>query len=238
MRVRNLLAFALCFFSISAFGQEVTGSQISGTGGPDIRTGGNRMMSVRSRLPEGKNSIDYQAHLFETGRDTQIIMLKGDTITGWYKYNMETESLDQPGTDNSIPWNVVKSFTFAAQEEMPEVSFSNIKLVWPESEYGGFIQDVKTSAFVKVKHYLQFVPSNYDPSTEIGSMKDQIIHEETRYLKVGKKWLELPDTKGAFYNMFGNMSEPLRKQARKNKWKYKNPEDIGRMVSWVAKTKN
>ena len=238
MCVRNLLMFALCFFSVGVFGQEITGSQISGTGGADIRFGGNRMMSVRSRLPEGKKTIDYKPHLFETGRDTKVITLKGDTITGWYKYNMETESLDQPGTEKSIPWNEVKSFTFAAQDEMPEVSFSNIKLVWPKSEYGGFIQDVKSSAFVKVKHYLEFIPSDFNPSTGIGSLKDQIVQTETRYLKVGERWLELPDTKGAFYNMFGKMSEPLRKQARKSKWKYKDPEDIGKMVSWVAKTKN
>lgn len=238
MRIKNLLTLALCLLSTSVLGQEITGSQISGTGGPDIRYSGNRMMSVRSRLPDIKSSINYKPHLYEETRDAQIILLKGDTLIGRYKYNMETESLEQPGTEKAIPWNVVKSFTFAAQGSMKEVSFSNIKLVWPESEYGGFIQDIKSSSFVKVKHYLEFIPSNYDPSTEIGSLKDKIVQQETRYLKVSDKWLELPDTKGAFYNLFGSMSERLRKQARKSKWKYKDPEDIGKMVSWVAKTKN
>jgi len=237
MKKVKILTLILSLVSMGATGQ-TSGSAISGVGGGDFRLGPNGRFSVRSRLPDDTGVIDYSPHLYVGGRNTTVILLKGDTITGYYLYNMETESLEHANSDKILPWNIVKSFTMAAQEDMAAVSFTNMKLVWPESEYGGFIQDVSSSPFVKVKHYLEFVPSSYDPSTEIGSMNDDIKTFSTNYLKLNNKWVELPETKTAFYNLFGSYSDRLRKHARKNKLKVKNPEHAGEMVSWVAKNKN
>lgn len=236
MKKVKILILLLSFVSIEAVSQSTFGT--AGTGGGDIRLGTNGKYTVRSsRIP--KNTvIDYDAHLYENGRNTTVILLKGDTVRGQYFYNMETESLEQVGTDKILPWNIVKSFTFAADSDMDQISFSNVKLWWPESEYGGFLQDVSSSPFVKVKHYLEFVPSSYDPSTEIGSMQDEVKTFSTNYLKINNKWVKLPENKSGLYNLFGSYSEPLRKFARKKKLKAKNPEHVGQMVSWVAKNKN
>ncbi|OEK06303.1 hypothetical protein [Roseivirga misakiensis] len=236
-RIKIVLALLLGI-SLSSYGQTISGSEISGTGGGDLRIGVNGRVSVRSRLPEAKSIIDYSPYVYDQGRKATVFLLKGDTVTGNYRYNMETESLEDAQSDKILPWNIVKSFNFDAQGDLEAVSFTNIKLVWPESEYGGFIQDVSSSPFVKVKHYLEFVPSNYDPTTEIGSMNDEIKTFTTKYLKLNNKWIVLPTTKTAFYNIFGSYSDRLRKYARKNKLKVKNPEDVGEMVSWVAKNKN
>ena len=193
---------------------------------------------VRSRTPVERHNIIYSPYLNKEPRRAEIIMLSGDTISGLYQYNIETETLEHAVSDKIIPWNLVKSFSFEAIRGSEAQHFSNLQLVWPDNEYGGFIQDAKTSPFVKVVHYLEFVPRNYDPTNEIGSREDQVLKFETRYLKVNGEWVELPDIKSSFYDMFGEMSEPLRKHARKNKWKYKNLEDVGKMVSWVAKNRN
>lgn len=234
MNIKGYLTIILCFLSTLAFSQEGTSSQITGTGGFDYRIRSGGRMVIRSRLPENP-TIDYDAHLFEEPRKASIILLEGDTVEGFYKYNVETESLEEAITDRIIPWNVVKSFTLEASANDGPRSFSNIKLSWPKSEFGGFIQDVSTSPFVKVKHYLEFIPSNYDPTTEIGSMTDEIKMLSTKYLKVKTSWLEIPNTKGGFYNLFGSYSDQLRKYARKNRLKFKNPEDVGKMVDWVVK---
>lgn len=241
MKKFKILILLLSFVSLDALSQVAGGVGTlgtGGTGGGDIRLGANGKYIIRSsRLPSNGN-IDYDEHLYKNGRNATVILLQGDTITGQYLYNMETESLEQAGTDKVLPWNIVKSFTFAADRDLDQVSFSNIKLSWPDSEYGGFIQDVSSSPFVKVKHYLEFVPSSYDPSTEIGSMHDEIETFSTNYLKLNDKWIELPENKSALYNLFGSYSESLRKYARKNKLKAKNPEHVGKMVSWVAKNRN
>ncbi|MFY0593790.1 hypothetical protein [Roseivirga sp.] len=242
MKKIKILIMLLCAMSFSALGQvtgsSVTGSAISGTGGSDLRIGTNGRISVRSRLPEAKAVIDYSPYVYEKGRQTTILLLKGDTVSGNFLYNMETEALEDAFSDRIIPWNIVKSFSFAAQGDLDAVNFTNTKLIWPENQYGGFMQDVSSSPFVKVKHYLEFIPSNYDPTTEIGSMNDDIKAFSTRYLKLNNKWVVLPDTKTAFYNLFGSYSDQLRKYARKNKLKVKNPEHVGEMVSWVARNKN
>ena len=193
---------------------------------------------VRSRTPVERHNISYSPYLHREPRPTTIIMLSGDTVSGSYLYNIETETLEHAISDKIIPWNLVKSFSFGAVAGSKAQQFSNLQLVWPDNEHGGFIQNVKSSPFVKVVHYLEFVPKNYDPTNEIGSPVDQILRFETRYLKVNGEWIQLPDTKNSFYNMFGEMSDALRKHARKNKWKYKNLEDVGKMVSWVAKSRN
>ncbi len=239
MKKRGIFILAVCFLSIPVLShaQTTTGSEITGTGGLDLRMRNDGRMLVRSRIPVDAN-IDYTPYLYKDFRKASIILLKGDTVEGVYKYNIETEALEQSGSDRIIPWNIVKSFTLDATAEDGTKSFSNIKLAWPKSPYGGFIQDVTSSPFVKVKHYLEFIPSNYDPTTDIGSMNDEIKTLSTKYLKVNKKWIEIPNTKGAFYNLFGSYSDPLRKYARKNKLKFKNPEDVGKMVTWVSKRKN
>lgn len=229
-----VLCLTLLGFDISA--------QVAGTGGADFGVYRGRY-SIRNRdynkeATFNKKLINYSPYFNKAARAAEITMLSGKTLKGYYRYNMETESLEELGSEKVVSWDVVKSFTFEETDEMPPAQFSNMKLVWPENEFAGFIQDISTSPFVKVKHYLEYVPSNYDPTTETGNLKDKIVHTEARYLKVDDKWVDLPDVKNMFYNLFGDRSDALRKQARKSKWKYKNTEDVGKMVSWVVKNQN
>lgn len=216
---------------------DIQAQTMTGTGGPDL---GFTRGSFRARNRNQSNGavIYYSPYCYKEAREASIIMLSGDTLSGLYLYNMETETLENIESSKTIPWNYVRSFSFAANAELPEVAFSNMYLVWPESEYGGFIQDVKSSPFVKVKHLLKYVPADYSPTMDAGNTKDRILKYEIKYLKIRNQWVELPTLKTSFYEMFGGKSEALRKQARKNRWKYKNPEDIGKMISWLSTVKN
>lgn len=188
--------------------------------------------------PQKSKVIVYSPYLFEEFRETKIVLLSNEIIRGKYKYNMEFELLENADGDSTVRWNYVRSFTFLASDQQEEVTFSNIKLVWPKSEYGGFIQDIQSSEYIKVKHYLVFLPRDYDPSTEIGSHNDRIEKTEARYWKVNFEWRELPDLRGTFYNLFGDMSDGLRKVVKQNGWKYKRVEDIGKMLTWIEQNRN
>lgn len=231
MKLKFVIALIICMIATSVDAQEIS------TNGIDIGVYRGKYR-VRSRTPVDRQNISYSPYLHKEPKQTEIIMLSGDTVSGQYRYNIETETLEHFISDKIVPWNLVKSFSFDAHDSKNAQYFSNLQLVWPGNEYGGFIQDVKSSPFVKVVHYLEFVPKNYDPTNEIGSHVDRILPFKTRYLKVNDKWVELPDIKSSFYDMFGTMSDALRKQARKNKWRYKNLEDVGKMVSWVVKNRN
>ena len=209
-------------------------SEISFNLRPGASTGKNY---VRNMLPKDK-IIEYQRYLHEEALPTMILLIKGDTVKGHFRYNLETETLESALGDSLIEWSYVFRFEFMETTEKEAEKYSNLKVVWPESEYGGFVQDVSTSPFVKVKHYLEFIPKSYDPSTQLGDKNDQIVPKTQQYLKVDDKWIEIPETKTAFFDLFGRYSEDLRKYARKNKLKVKNPEDVGKMVSWVTRNRN
>lgn len=235
MRIGFVLLLSFLSFEISAqdFGLSGT-SEVAF----NLRDGSsNNRSNIRSRIPIG-TGVDFNRYMNEAPRRTTIILIKGDTIRGNYMYNMENETLESANGDSLIAWNFVTSFEFQATKEEPAQKFSNMKLVWPESEYGGFIRDIYTSEYVKVKYYLQYVPATWDASTQMGQRNDKVLAKSDSYLKTGDKWKEIPTGKTAFFDFFGNYSEPLRKYARKNKLKHKDPEDIGKMVTWITKNGN
>lgn len=210
------------------------GSQMSGEVAMNLNGTGRTF--VRSRIPM-EDVTEYQPFLYTEARRANITLLSGASREGMFLYNLESESLINTETDELIPWSIVKEFTFEAANNNQQVKFSNMQLVWPEAEYGGFIQDVSTSPMVKVKHYLQYIPKSYDPSTQMGDKFNKIEAFSELYLKVDDKWIEIPDGKTAFFDLFGVYSEELRKYAKKNKLKINDPEDVGQMVSWVVKNK-
>ena len=203
----------------------------------NIRAGSsNGRNFVRNRL-DNTEFVDYQPYLYEDPMYGNIYLINGDTVTGSFFYNLETESLEAAVGDSVIDWSVVHKFEFTDYEKDKKYSYSNLKIIWPESEFGGFVQDVESSSLVKVKPYLEYIPKSWDPATQMGDKKDKVVPKEERYLKVDDKWVIIPDTKTAFFDMFGVYSEPLRKYARKNKLKIKDVEDIGKMVTWVARNR-
>ncbi|WP_420385451.1 hypothetical protein [Roseivirga sp.] len=213
------------------------GTQLSGEVSINLRGNGAGKSFIRSHLPV-EDVTDYQPFLYEKARKANITLLSGATREGYFLYNLETETLQNVETDEIIPWNIVKQFTFEPVDDMEEVSFSNMQLVWPEAGLGGFIQNVKSSPFVKVKHYLEFIPKSYDLSTGMGDKNNKIEAFSDAYLKLDDKWVELPNGKTAFFDLFGVYSEEMRKYARKNKLKPNRPEDAGELVNWVLKNGN
>lgn len=213
------------------------GTQLSGDVSINLRGNGAGKSFIRSHLPVD-DVTNYQPFLYDEARKANITLLSGNTREGYFLYNLETETLQNVETDEIIPWNIVKEFTFEASGNMEKVQFTNMQLVWPEAQYGGFMQDVQSSPLVKVKHYLEFIPKSYDASTGMGEKYNKIEAFSESYLKLEDKWIELPTGKTAFFDLFGVYSEELRKFARKNKLKTNNPEDVGKLVSWVAKNKN
>lgn len=178
--------------------------------------------------------IDFEPYYKNYFKPTTITLLDGQVVTGNYKYNLQYEILESEDSTKNHTWAEIKSFTFDEFNSEAKQTFTNIKLLWPENEFGGFLQDVSTSPLVKINHYLQFVPSSYNPSTQTGDRNDQVIHEESIYIKVDQIWIESPEGKQAFFDLFGRYSESLRKYARKNKLKHNVAEDVGSMISWVV----
>lgn len=242
LNIKTLLTAGLIVFGFSGYAQISSGvgggsggSQMSGE--ISMNLSGTGRTFVRSRVPVDEVT-EYQPYLFTQARRANINLLNGATREGMFLYNLETETLQSTETDELIPWNIVKDFTFEASGSMSETKFTNMQLVWPEAEYGGFIQDIQSSPLVKVKHYLEFIPKSYDASTGMGERYNKIEAFSESYLKLEDKWIELPTGKTAFFDLFGVYSEELRKYARKNKLKTNDPEDIGKLISWVAKNKN
>lgn len=233
-------ALMICSFEVSA---QISNGVGGGSGGSQMSSevsmnlSGTGRTFVRSRVPIDEVT-DYQPFLYSQARNASITLLNGASREGLFLYNLEIESLQSAETDELIPWNIVKEFTFEASGDMPEIKFTNMQLVWPEAQYGGFMQDIQSSPLVKVKHYLEFIPKSYDASTGMGERYNKIEAFSESYLKLEDKWIELPTGKTAFFDLFGVYSEELRKYARKNKLKTNDPEDVGKLISWVAKNKN
>lgn len=235
MRISCILLFSLLSFGLSAQGLGMGGtSEITF----NLRDGSsNNRSNIRSRIPIGTR-VEFNRYFDENPRQATIVLIKGDTIRGRYLYNMENETLESMDGDSLIAWNFVSTFELGPTKDAPAQKFSNQKLIWPESEYGGFIRDIYTSEYVKVKYYLEYIPRTYDPSTQMGDQFDKVVAKSDNYLNTGNEWKIIPSGKTAFFDFFGRYSESLRKYARKNKLKHRNPEDIGKMVDWVTKNGN
>jgi hypothetical protein len=198
----------------------------------NLTRNGTRGAGLRNTLAL-EDYIEYESFYNKEFRPTTITLLSGELVIGDYKYNLENEILECSDLSKNKSWAEIKTFTFEEFNYQPKETFTNIKLLWPENEFGGFLQDVETSSLVKVNHFLQFVPKSWNPSTQTGERNDQVVHEEQTYIKVDKLWVEVPEGKQDFFELFGKYSESLRKYARKNKLKHDNPEDVGSMISWV-----
>jgi len=189
---------------------------------------------VRNRIPKGAY-VEFERYVHDEARPTTIYLLNGDSIKGNFLYNLEYERLESENGNNTVDWSEVQRFEFLETEEMERESYSNLQLVWPDTEYGGFIQNVSTSSLVKVKPYLEFIPKSWDPSTQLGDKNDRVVAKKARYLRVDNQWIEIPESKKAFFDMFGSYSDPLKRYARKNKLKFKRIEDVGKMINWIAR---
>ena len=199
----------------------------------DLRSDGSSRGQIRNTVPS-ESMLEYQPYLHDKTRPTHVVLLSGETFDDYMLYNLETESLETADKTKQIPWSEIRTFIFNPDSKKEKQTFTNMKILWPENEFGGFMQDVESSPLVKVNYYLQFVPKSWNPSTQMGDRNDQIVRESMMYLKVNEIWVEIPSSKTAFFELFGNYSETLRKYARKNRLKHTDTEDVGEMVTWVT----
>lgn len=184
-------------------------------------------------------TIPYEPYLFQESRMTNIELWDGTLVDGFYKYNVETESLEQANYDKAYSLNEVKKFTFVADNINSEDSFTNIKLLWPDSEYGGFLKSTKSSEFVQVKFFLEFKPRDYDPRMDVGNPYDRVEMSSEFYIVLNGNWTLIPKEKREFLDDMSKYvdQKTLKKYINKNRFKVDQAEDVGHVINWIAKNK-
>ncbi len=221
-----------CMVICAAFGANDLAAQITPI---DYISGAGRF-TIRSRVPMNI-MIPYEPHLYMDERMTKIELLDGTMIEGFYKYNVENETLEHASSEQIYSLKEVKRFWFLQSGDKPEEAFVNIRLVWPKSEYGGFFKTVKSSEYVWIKYYLEFKPRDYDPVMDMGNPYDRVEMANEFYINLNDVWTAVPQTKGDFFKLMAPYADeaPLKKFMRKNKIKLTEAEDLGKVINWVAK---
>ncbi len=191
--------------------------------------------TIRSRVPMN-TLIPYEPYLFLEDRMAKIELLDSTIIEGFYKYNVENESLEHSSSEQIYTLKDVKRFWFSKNLKYPEESFVNIRLVWPTSEYGGFFQTVSNSEFVFVKYFLEFKPRDYNAVMDVGNPYDRVEMSKEFYIQLNGKWTALPQTKSDLYKALSPYVEEskLKKFIRKERIKLDEPNDVGTLINWIA----
>ncbi|MGW8122249.1 hypothetical protein ACV07N_06270 [Roseivirga echinicomitans] len=223
---RITLYFAILLLPNIAFSQ---------TGNIDFRQGANGKFSIRSRVSMDIN-IPYSPHVYEDSRQTKIELLDGTVVEGYYKYNVETESLESFNDNVKHNLNTIRKFTFLSNGEYPEELFTNVNLVWPESEYGGFFKSVPGSDYLFEKYYLEFKPKDYDPTMDVGNPYDRVEMSSEFYAQLNGEWQIIPQSKKPFIELMSNYvgEQYLKKFIRQNKIKTEVAEDVGKVMNWIV----
>lgn len=199
----------------------------------------NGRFTIRSRVPFDID-IPYEPYLNSEARFATLELLEGDSVEGFYKYNLETESLENVNSDEIYTLRDVKRFSFAATENEPAESFVNIRLVWPTSEYGGFFRNVNNSDFVKVKHYLEYLEADYDPKLDVGNPYNRVEKSQEFYVKLNNQWTSIPQRRNPFINAMAAYidEKELKKFIRKNRIKLDEAEDVAKVIDFIAEKSN
>ena len=192
----------------------------------------NKFFNLKTVLPEDIR-IDFQKHLFEEQRHGEIYTIQGDTITTFFKYNIEDETLEAGTEGKFYPYSTVAGFKFFEFEELEEVSFTNFKIFDRKGYYGGFLQDIASSPDVKLRYYLVFLHGEEATLPYMESTFDRVEIFTEILIKMDDYVATMPTTKKEFYELFPEKIDSLKKYAKKNKLSFTDPEDIGEMVSWV-----
>lgn len=226
MKRTLILYLALFLFPEISFSQ---------TGNIDFRQGSNGKFFIRSRLSMDI-TIPYDSHLYADSRLTKIELFDGNIVEGYYKYNVKTESLVSFSDEEKYNLNNIKKFTFLKDINYPEEVFTNVNLIWPESEYGGFFKSVKGSDFLLVKYYLEFKPRDYDLKMDVGNQYDRVEMLEEFYAELNGEWKVIPQRKTEFIALMSNYIDQqyLKKFIRQNKIKTYVAEDVGKVLNWIA----
>lgn len=232
-----ILLFVLLNIGRAALAQGIDGA----AGSIDMKTLNDiyydkKFFSVRTSLPEDI-TFDFQKHLFDDERPTVLYTLDGDTVTGNFKYNILEEILESERDGKFYPYNTVVAFKFPKYNDQEEVSFINLKLFDKEGPFGGFVQNVSTSPDVKIRYYLVFKKGKESTLPYAKTTSDDRVEIKSEILmNLDGKITPMPERKNDFFDLFPN-SEELKKYAKKNKLKTTEPEDIGKMVTWVKSGK-
>lgn len=192
--------------------------------------------TIRNRFPPDL-SIPYEPYLHLNEKIAKIELMDGTIVEGFFRYNVELESLERSTNDKTYTYEEIAKFWFKESDEHAEEAFVNIRLIWPKSEYGGFFQVIKNSQYVWAKYFLNFVPKNYDPVMDVGDPYDRVVMSKEYYFKLNEQWTTLPSTKSELIkNMEAFVDESeLKKFLRKEKIKLDVNEDVGKLVNWIAK---
>lgn len=209
-------------------------------GSLDMRMGTGGRYTIRGRDVGQSIMIPYEPYLFPKERSTRIELIDGKEITGLFKYNVETETLEHASSDKIYELSQVVKFWFEATSDKPEQYFINLKLVWPDSEIAGFFESIPTSNLVWTKHFLEFKPADYNMTMDVGNPYDRVELEKDFFFKLNGAWTVLSKTRLDLYKMMEPYVDlkALKKFLRKEKVKLDSPEDVGSLMNWIAKNQN
>lgn len=193
---------------------------------------GENVDQLKSDLPKELSGLN--PYFLDQARPTTIYTLDGDTVVGFYNYNVALEKLVSESSEAEFPWYEVISFTFNATDKEEALHFSNQKLFHPTGQMGGFVQDIKVSKDVKKKHYLVFEPGSARELPYSSNSKDQLILKTDILLRLGEyQIVEMPNSKSDFYDLFKEDAKRLKKYAKANKLKPRRIEDVGQLLNWL-----
>mgnify|MGYP001061661392 CR=1 len=219
------IMLVISFFAIDGYAQ-ITPIDMTNTGG---------RVRIRSRIPNA-NAIPYEPYLNMDARMTTLQLLEGDSLQGFFKYNVETESLESAQGDKIYTYRDVRWFRFEKTADLPEESFINIRLVWPVSEYGGFFKNVIGSDYVKVKYYLDYLEADYDPKMDVGNRYDRVEMAKEFYVKINNEWTAIPQRRNPFLDKMSQYTDEkdLKKFIRKNNLDLDEGPDIAKIIDYIA----
>ena len=225
-RISSIALFSMiCLFaSIDVFGQ-VTPIEI-------FQQGNN--LRVRDRT--GTIAIPYEPYLYDMANMMRIELFSGEKIEGFYRYNLETESLENSSAEETLEPGVIKNFRVTKSDGSSTQTFVNIKALWPDSEYLGFFEQVDENFTTVVKHYLQYKPADYNANMNMGNPYDRVEKEIEIYYRVLNKWYLAPQAKKQFIEALSEFKAPedIKKFIKKNKIKMAIPSDVAKVIDYVA----
>lgn len=197
--------------------------------------GGNGMI-LRDRTGGANISIPYEPYFILEAKMMEIELFSGDEKEGFYKYNLEDETLENTSSDEILKAGKVKSFKIMDGLEGKTHTFVNMKVVWPKNNYIGFFEQVDDNFTTIVKHFLEFKPADYDAKTGMGNPYDRVEQEIEMYFRVINEWFLVPKTKKQLITALSEFKAEadIKKFMRKNKIKIDDPQSIFKLVDYAC----
>ncbi len=210
-------------------------SQSGLTNGYNFTTGSNN--SVRfADMPPKKGETQGSYYYSEEWYKANITLTDDSKIENIeVKINLQDKNLELQveGQVKVLSFYSVKNFVL--KETAGDVYFYNVSLFSENKnkETSGFYK-VLVDKKVKLMSivYLELLPSNYNAAMDAGNNYDKYVKKEKYYVLVNQELKQISKTKSSILKTFDNKSEQVNDYAKENSLKYKNTEDLVKIVEY------